>query len=214
MREMINNMNALTASNNYMAESLNKINNTLSNISSQVVELQNKDLEKSKQIREMDNKIRRLEQKALEKNIEITNANAVVMGAEAVVKKVAASVGVDVTDAHIDNAYSIKTKNKIIVEFSSLNKKKEIMRKMKRHRVDENVLDDENNNPTNRFIYINDELTADNRRILWMAKTKAKENGWRYVWVKDGRIYAKRNENCAQIIINNQSDIEKINADQ
>lgn len=214
MREMINNMNALTASNNYMAESLNKINNTLSNISSQVVELQNKDLEKSKQIREMDNKIRRLEQKALEKNIEITNANAVVMGAEAVVKKVAASVGVDVTDAHIDNAYSIKTKNKIIVEFSSLNKKKEIMRKMKRHRVDENVLDDENNNPTNRFIYINDELTADNRRILWMAKTKAKENGWRYVWVKDGRIYAKRNENSAQIIINNQSDIEKINADQ
>lgn len=36
----------------------------------------------------------------------------------------------------------------------------------------------------------------------------------RYVWVKDGRIYAKRNENSAQIIINNQSDIEKINADQ
>lgn len=218
VREMINNMNALTASNSYMTEkfdvSINKINETLTKITTQVIELKNKDEERSKQIKEMEIRMKQMEQKLLEKNIEINSATAVTMDAETVVKKIAASVGVNINEEHIEKAYCIKNKNKVIVEFSSSKKKKEIMDKLKSHRLDENVLDDTNNNPTNKYIFVNDELTGDNRRVLWMAKVKAKENGWKFVWVKNGRIYARKNESSSQIIINSSADIDMITSTQ
>lgn len=94
-----------------------------------------------------------------------------------------------------------------------MNKKKELMANLKRHRVDENVLSD-SIVPTNKYVYVNDELTPTYRRLLWLAKTKAKENGWKYVWVKNGHIFARRNENSHQTIINNAADIELITKSQ
>lgn len=85
------------------------------------------------------------------------------------------------------------------------------MSKIKNHRIDINTLHDSTNIPTNNYIYINDELTPHNRRLLWMAKIKAKENKWKFVWIRDSHIYARRNENSSTIIINNSADIENIN---
>ena len=82
------------------------------------------------------------------------------------------------------------------------------MGKIKRHRIESSVVTGDNNDKNHMFI--NEQLTAHKRHLLWLAKTKAKESNWSFVWVKNGNIFAKRNEISNPIIINNTSDIELI----
>lgn len=63
----------------------------------------------------------------------------------------------------------------------------------------------------NKFLYINDQLTFNNRRLLWLAKAKAKEAKWKFVWVRNDTIFARKNENSTLFVINNSAYIESIN---
>lgn len=193
-----------------LSSAIIKINETLSSLSSRVNDLNERDREKTTQITEIDQRINKLEQIAICKNIEINNVCDTNIESEIVIKKIAASVGTELCDADISSAYRIKRNNKIIVEFSSLAKKRQLMSKINRRRVDANVLSENTSNPANSFIYVNDELTPRNRRLLWMSKTKAKECGWKFVWVRNGVIYARKNENSSAIVIINATDIETI----
>lgn len=85
------------------------------------------------------------------------------------------------------------------------------MSKIKRHRIEANEINTNGNKDSSvKFIYINDQLTFNNRKLLWIAKTKAHEANWKYVWVKNGNIFARKIENAPSIIINNATDIESI----
>lgn len=58
------------------------------------------------------------------------------MGAETVVKKITASLGVEINDSLIENSYRIKSENMKTAEFSSVYTKQEMMKNVKKHRVD------------------------------------------------------------------------------
>jgi len=45
-----------------------------------------------------------------------------------------------------------------------------------------------------KSIYINERLTAYNRKLLWETRSKAKELGYRYIWTRNGRIYCKADD--------------------
>lgn len=194
-----------------MTEAMAKINNTLQTLTTQVNGLQEKDKERSQQISEMENRINKLEQQAINNNIEIKFVPEDERDPKSVIKTIAASVDVDLEEADVSKAYRIKRNKNIIIEFSSLSVKRKIMEKIKSHRIDANTVQHDTNKQNNKFIYINDELTAHNRRALWMAKLKARESNWKFVWVRNGRIFARKNENSPTIIINNNADIENIN---
>lgn len=67
------------------------------------------------------------------------------------------------------------------------------------------------NNQNSDFIYINGQLTAHNRHLMWLAKNNARETGWKFVWYRNGHIVAKKkNENSSTIVILNACDIELI----
>lgn len=70
-----------------------------------------------------------------------------------------------------------------------------------------------NNNGRNeaKRVFVNDELTQLNRYLLWKTKNKAKELQWKFVWVKDGRIMAKKEETTRIFYIRNEPDIENLN---
>ncbi|XP_075151887.1 uncharacterized protein LOC142225921 [Haematobia irritans] len=216
MQQMAANTMTLTASNNeikqQLSEAVTKINETLSQLSSQVVDLQEKDKEKERRIESLEKRVQQLEQKNLNNNIEINNVSNLTIEPIVVVQKIAASVGMELKETDVNSARRIKRNNKILVEFVSTNIKKEFMQKLKGHRIDSNVLSENHNEaPTKIYIYVNDELTAYNRRLLWMAKTRAKECGWKFVWIKNGSIFARKSETMPSIIINNSADIESFN---
>ena len=190
---------------------LTTITASLSTLATQVNELNDKDKQREKQISTMDTRIIKIDQQIINKNIEIRNIPTNEMSDYDVIKTIAASLNVELNHNDICNAYHLKQqqegKIKVIIELNSLNKKREIMSKIQRHRLDAKIIKKDDDG----FIYVNDELTPYNRRLLWQAKTKAKESKWNFVWCRNGNIFARRNENSSAILIKNTADIENIN---
>lgn len=194
-----------------MSKSLTKLTETMSNLVTEVNELKVQNKEKDLRLQTMENKVNVLEQQLVNKSIEIKNVQNKDLSASEVVKKIAASVSVNVDDSDISNSYRIKQRDdKIIVEFCSLSKKRELMSKIRRHRISGDVINTQQVNEESSKIFINDQLTAHNRRLLWQSKIKAKENNWKFVWFRNGHLFAKQNENSSAILILNASDIELI----
>lgn len=59
-------------------------------------------------------------------------------------------------------------------------------------------------------IYFNDNLTRTNKDIFWQARTKGREKSYKFVWVKNGTIFAKKDETSTALRIASTRDIEKI----
>ncbi|KAH6923811.1 hypothetical protein HPB50_007496 [Hyalomma asiaticum] len=55
-----------------------------------------------------------------------------------------------------------------------------------------------------------DNLTAQNKRLLWLTKARAAEAHYRFVWTKEGKIFARKEPSTRAIHINNENDLDKI----
>lgn len=53
-------------------------------------------------------------------------------------------------------------------------------------------------------------LTALNKKLLWLAKEKAREANYRFVWSSKGRIFARKEPNARAIRIASEDDVAKI----
>lgn len=126
--------------NQQITGAMNKINETLAALTTQVNNLQEKDKQRAQQITEMESRINKLEQQTINQNIEIKFVPETETDPKATIKTIAESVGVVVADADVGKAYRIKRNKNIIIEFTSLSKKEEIMEKIKNHRIDSNTL--------------------------------------------------------------------------
>ena len=59
-------------------------------------------------------------------------------------------------------------------------------------------------------VYINESLTKQNKELLYLVRGRKKEKNWKYVWSRNGTIYARKSDESDFIRINNEKDIEKI----
>lgn len=59
-------------------------------------------------------------------------------------------------------------------------------------------------------VFFNERLSRVGRELFWKARVKGKANNYKFVWVKYGKIYAKKSENMDTIRINSVQDLEKI----
>lgn len=60
-------------------------------------------------------------------------------------------------------------------------------------------------------IYFNENLTKFNRNLFWQARTRGKINHFKYVWVRNGKIFAKRADEATSVRIRYEQDLERIN---
>lgn len=61
-------------------------------------------------------------------------------------------------------------------------------------------------------VYFNENLTRANRELFWMARSKAKEVKFKYVWVKGGKLFAKKEQGSALVRVNKVNDLENISS--
>lgn len=63
--------------------------------------------------------------------------------------------------------------------------------------------------PPRRF-YVNERLTRTNRHLFYLARQEGSRLGWKYVWTREGRIYARRcpDSNARRIKI--ESDLKMV----
>ncbi|KAL4707987.1 hypothetical protein ACJJTC_010603 [Scirpophaga incertulas] len=59
-------------------------------------------------------------------------------------------------------------------------------------------------------IFVNDHLTVQNKLLLSKAKSLAKENDFDYVWVKNTKIFVRKNSQSPVISIKKEKDLQKI----
>lgn len=60
-------------------------------------------------------------------------------------------------------------------------------------------------------IYISDHLSSANKALHAAARLKAKEKAYKFVWIKSGRVFMKKDENSEYILIKDQKSLDKIN---
>ncbi|XP_028179082.1 uncharacterized protein LOC114366413 [Ostrinia furnacalis] len=58
--------------------------------------------------------------------------------------------------------------------------------------------------------YINERLTKQNRHLFYNAREAARREKWHYVWTRDGRIYARREQGAPRHRIKSEADINRV----
>lgn len=107
--------------------SLSYITSTLSSIVAQISEIKAENTQIKKEMTEMDTTLNKLQQQLVSKKIEIKNVCNNEIQLNNIVKTIAASVNVQILDQDINDAYRLKSiKDKIIVEFTTHNKKERL----------------------------------------------------------------------------------------
>ena len=61
-----------------------------------------------------------------------------------------------------------------------------------------------------RRVYVNERLTRANRQLFFRARQAGTQHNWRYVWTKEGRIFARRQDGQKVERIRCEDDIGKI----
>lgn len=59
-------------------------------------------------------------------------------------------------------------------------------------------------------VYFNENLTPSNRELFWLARSRGRERGYKFVWVKNGRIFARKEEGVPPVRISRKRDIDLI----
>lgn len=222
-----------TASVEFMSKNYDNVNETLRNnnelllkLTEQITDLKAQCAMKDKCIFNMQRQINHLEQEVIRNNIEVTN---VPFEKEEdllkVVKQIGETIGMQINNSDIDNIYrtnkkGTKKESKIIISLTNKLCKTNILSKSRTHgpikvntickKLPSTTSERERNQIYNQTVYINSQLTATNRFLIWQAKNQAKAAGWKFVWVKDGKILARKDEGATVIRIVTADDICKI----
>ncbi|KAG7300779.1 hypothetical protein JYU34_015108 [Plutella xylostella] len=61
-----------------------------------------------------------------------------------------------------------------------------------------------------RPFYVNDRLTKTNRILFNKAREAKKQLHWRFVWTRQGRVYARQEEGKARHWIRSEGDLTRV----
>ncbi|XP_077491767.1 uncharacterized protein LOC144102349 [Amblyomma americanum] len=126
----------------------------------------------------------------------------------AIIEEIGKKIECPVTTEDIDVAHPVPAKEdeNIIVRFYSREKKTEFVKKAKKARITTSsigftapILD--------KSVYVNDHLTPENKRLFAKALALKKEKGWKFVWVDNCRIKARKTEDSRVYRISGVDDI-------
>ncbi|XP_046685594.1 uncharacterized protein LOC124371301 [Homalodisca vitripennis] len=132
-----------------------------------------------------------------------------------VVKDVGKALDIDVSDSMIDTCHRLgKRENKgknyhagIIVKFVRRMDKEEFLRK---RRVKRNLNLSHINKPGGEVIYVNESLSPERRRLLALAKAAKREKGYTFLWIRNGKIFLRKEEEAPVIVVTRQEHLSKL----
>lgn len=163
-----------------------------------------------KRLAEAESRLLLSEQYSRNKNIEIKgieeNANENVTD---IVCKLGALADVPVTPDDIEACHRVPSKakpNPIVVQFAKRQKRDDLIEKARKIRLSNKDFGKSSSSP----VYVNDHLCPILKRLLGVTVAKKKVTGWKYVWTRGGKIYAKKSDDSATLIIRHEHDLEKM----
>lgn len=137
---------------------------------------------------------------------------------ETVTKIFKNGLGLHSVENSINHCFRFKTKSKsnnltnygIVVNFSNQHIKDEIIGKKSKNKkfLTTKLLNASQTKPAP--IYINECLTNTRKKLLNAAKLFQKDNGYKYVWTRNGKIMIKKSDDDKTIVIRNKQNLDDL----
>lgn len=131
-----------------------------------------------------------------------------------VVKEVGKALDFEITTSMIDACHRMggrpgpsNTTAGIIVKFVSRLDKEELLR---RRRVKRNLSTRHMNLRVDQPVYINESLTPARRKLMAEARQVKREKNIRFLWVRNGKLFMRKEESAPVIHISCQADLTKV----
>lgn len=152
-----------------------------------------------------------LEQYSRQNNVEIKGVPTT-KGEDciAVLQRIGESAGCAIIAADIDVVHRVPTKNgpdekNIISRFHSRVKKAEFANKAKKARLTTSAIGFSARQE--RPVFVNDHLTAENKRLFAQALSLKKEKKWQFLWIDNCQIKARKKPDSRVFCISKLSDL-------
>lgn len=131
-----------------------------------------------------------------------------------IVKSVGDALGVKLSSEDIDASHRLGPKQDgrrrgIIVKFVRRHVKEEMLRKRKIKR-NLNTNDIGMSSGPAEVVYMNESLSQSRRKVLNAARQLRKEQGFAFVWVKNGRIFLRKDEGSRAIMLTNMEQVTEL----
>lgn len=192
-----------------------RLKNLVENVSKDVTELKNSIKKKDVVISELSNRVNELEQANLNMTIEIHNVEKKPdEKLDVILDRIAQNIQAPDVKTSIEDCYRmpVNTRNArkanlppiIVVKFKSTQARRVWLDRTKTSQLTSGVANNDNNNNN---IRVYEMLTPYNRKLLWQTKTAGKECNYKYIWAKNGKIFAKEADNQGTLRIQNENDI-------
>lgn len=205
-------------------EKIKKIINTsmenfqkdMENVVKKQKETEDKQEKMSKELDETRAKVEDLQQYTRNRNIEIHGLpEHQGENLRNIMKTIGEKVGVQMEDYHVDVIHRVRTRNQdksspVVVQMTTRTMRDAIIEKARPLEITPQLLGigGENNK---RRLFINEQLTPFKKNLFYHARLLKKNKQYEYVWMRNGRIMAKKNGNSGTTFINSMEDIEKLN---
>lgn len=128
------------------------------------------------------------------------------------VVKISNLFGVNISPADIENCHRLGKSNRvpnkppaIIAKFYSRPLKEEVIDAKKKTKFLQ--ARDLGYKDSNSKIYVNNHLTQINKNLYWLARTAAKDLGFKFVWERNAKILMRQDENAPIIVVRSPADI-------
>lgn len=130
-----------------------------------------------------------------------------------VVKEVGKALDLEITDAMVDVCHRLgrssnaSSSSGIVVKFVRRMDKEEMLRK---RRVKRTLSTRHMGMNTDLPVYINESLTKKRRQLFNAARKVKNEKKYKYLWVRNGKLFMRKDDGDKVIIINNDTDLTKL----
>lgn len=167
-----------------------------------------------KKINLLEERLEEVEQYSRSNTVEIHGVPAEVNeNVLEVVKKVGVALDLNITESMVDVCHRLgrrddaKGSSGIIVRFVRRMDKEELL---KRRRVKRTLSTRHMGLPSDVPVYINESLSPARRRLYAMARQAKQQHGYKYLWLRGGKILMRKEESARVIHIVSQADLEKL----
>lgn len=131
-----------------------------------------------------------------------------------IVKTIGTALGVELTAEDIDACHRLGPKTDgrrrgIIVKFVRRQTKEEMLRKRKVKR-NLNTSDIGISSGPAEIVYMNESLSPARRRVLNAARLLRREQNFSFVWVKNGKIFLRKDEGSKAIMLTNLDQVSEL----
>ena len=170
--------------------------------------------EKDIAINNLQNRVRESEQYARNRNIEITGLEFV-KGENLlqVMKKIAYKIEVEYNQDDIDVIHRVPSRRSnepptVIAQFTTRRIRDQWLKSKKNSAIISNEV---TTGLSDNAVYLNTHLTPEWKYLLWASKQYGKPKGYKLIWFKEGKIYAKKDVTDQRpVIIMSEKDFIKM----